>query len=142
MPERFLVCVDFSPLTDKTIGRAVRLATPGEAMIDLVHALPPPSAMPRGSMAGREILEQAQKARREAAQRDLDAVLVKLPDGLRGAAIVAEGTPADAIVGVAKKGYDLVVIATHGRTGLQHALLGSVAETVVRTSPTPVLVVR
>jgi universal stress protein A len=56
---------------------------------------------------------------------------------------VVTGHPADAIVRVAQeRGADLIVMGTHGRTGLQHVLLGSVAEKVVRTAPCPVLTVR
>ena len=54
-----------------------------------------------------------------------------------------EGVPWDQIVTLAREGdFDLVVMGTHGRTGLKHALLGSVAEKVVRHAPCPVLVVR
>lgn len=56
---------------------------------------------------------------------------------------VATGHPADAIVREAReRGVDLIVMGTHGRTGLQHVLLGSVAEKVVRTAPCPVLTIR
>jgi nucleotide-binding universal stress UspA family protein len=56
---------------------------------------------------------------------------------------VAQGVPCDRIVHMAKDdGFDLIVIGTHGRTGLTHALLGSVAEKVVRHAPGAVLVVR
>ena len=56
---------------------------------------------------------------------------------------VAVGHPADTIVRVAQeRGADLIVMGTHGRTGLQHVLLGSVAEKVVRLAPCPVLTVR
>ena len=56
---------------------------------------------------------------------------------------VGIGHPADTIVRVAQeRGADLIVMGTHGRTGLQHALLGSVAEKVVRLAPCPVLTVR
>src|SRR5262249_20777722 len=56
---------------------------------------------------------------------------------------IAGGNPADAIVRAAQeRGADLIVMGTHGRTGLQHVLLGSVAEKVVRTAPCPVLTVR
>jgi len=56
---------------------------------------------------------------------------------------VVAGHPADAIVRAAQeRGADLIVMGTHGRTGLQHVLLGSVAEKVVRLAPCPVLTVR
>ena len=56
---------------------------------------------------------------------------------------VRPGRPATEIVEAARElAADLIVIATHGRTGLQHVLLGSVAENVVRHAPCPVLTVR
>jgi nucleotide-binding universal stress UspA family protein len=56
---------------------------------------------------------------------------------------VAMGQPADTIVRVAQeRGADLIVMSTHGRTGLQHVLMGSVAEKVVRLAPCPVLTVK
>ena len=56
---------------------------------------------------------------------------------------VATGDPADMIVQVTQDlGVDLIVMATHGRTGLQHVLLGSVAERVIRHAPCPVLAIR
>jgi nucleotide-binding universal stress UspA family protein len=56
---------------------------------------------------------------------------------------VAVGHPAEAIVHVAReRNADLIVMGTHGRTGLQHVLLGSVAEKVVRLAPCPVMTVR
>ena len=56
---------------------------------------------------------------------------------------VTTGDPADAIVSeAAQLGADLIVMGTHGRTGLQHVLLGSVAEKVVRHASCPVLTIR
>jgi nucleotide-binding universal stress UspA family protein len=56
---------------------------------------------------------------------------------------IASGNPADAIVSIAHKHHtDLIVMGTHGRTGLQHVLLGSVAEKVVRLAPCPVLTIK
>ncbi|MGE3539726.1 MAG: universal stress protein [Candidatus Tectimicrobiota bacterium] len=56
---------------------------------------------------------------------------------------VASGQPADTIVRIAQQNAaDLIVMGTHGRTGLQHVLLGSVAEKVVRLAPCPVMTIR
>jgi len=56
---------------------------------------------------------------------------------------IAEGRPADAIVRLAQeRAVDLIVMATHGRTGFEHVLIGSVAEKVVRLAPCPVLTVK
>jgi universal stress protein A len=56
---------------------------------------------------------------------------------------VVDGSPKVEIIQYARKqNIDLIVLSTHGRTGLTHVLVGSVAETVVRTAPCPVLTVR
>lgn len=70
----------------------------------------------------------------------LGEIRVRLP-GAKG--LVRVGSPWEEIVAAARDlGADLLVVGTHGRRGLTHALLGSVAERVVRTSPIPVLTVR
>jgi len=68
-----------------------------------------------------------------------------MPDTFHGAwaVEVAVGPPADTIVRVAqKRDADLIVMGTHKRTGLQHVLLGSIAEKVIPLAPCPVLTVR
>ena len=61
--------------------------------------------------------------------------------GLQGDALMVQGTPTQAIVDTAEvHGVDLIIMGTHGRTGLTHVLLGSVAERVVREAPCPVSV--
>lgn len=65
-----------------------------------------------------------------------------LPDMVRGKAVSRYGfAPAEAIV-EASEGYDLLMVATHGRTGLRHLMLGSVAERVLRHAKVPTLVLR
>lgn len=84
----------------------------------------------------------------ETVRRDYtEEVLTQLRDHVSGAFVgnwearVVVGNPADAILRVAReRGVDLIVMGTHGRTGLQHVLLGSVAEHVVRHAQCPVLV--
>ena len=67
----------------------------------------------------------------------------QLPAPVPATVRVAVGRPAEEILRVAEEaGVDLIVMGTHGRTGLQHVLLGSVAEKVVRLAPCPVLIVR
>ncbi len=76
------------------------------------------------------------------------ARLVKLcdehvPEAVRGEVLLRRGHPSLEIVLTAEsERFDLIVMSTHGRTGLKHALLGSVTEKVVRKAPCPVLVVR
>jgi nucleotide-binding universal stress UspA family protein len=68
-----------------------------------------------------------------------------VPEAFRGSwdVAIAVGRPADTIVRFARERHaDLIVMATHGRTGLGHAVLGSVAEKVVRLAPCPVLTVK
>lgn len=71
----------------------------------------------------------------------LRGVLDTLPETMRGEAWVRTGRASDEIV-EAGKDRDAVLIGTHGRKGLSHLVLGSVAERVVRTSPVPVLVLK
>lgn len=84
----------------------------------------------------------------DAARRQSEKRLVRLSRDVQGsdvkiAILQRLGTPYEEIVKVAKeRGVDLIVIATHGYTGLKHFLLGSTAERVVNVSPCPVLVVR
>ncbi|HVO30424.1 MAG TPA: universal stress protein, partial [bacterium] len=62
--------------------------------------------------------------------------------GVSANGILLKGDPSSAILEQAAKGYDLIVIGTHGRRGIQRLLLGSVAERVVRAAPCAVLTVK
>jgi len=81
---------------------------------------------------------------REAAEAQLDRALAELRKELPAAgSVLSLGTPWHEIRAAIEATHsDLVVMGTHGRHGVSHALLGSVAEKVVRTSPVPVLTVR
>ncbi len=78
------------------------------------------------------------------AARDLEQLLTGLQDaGVSSEFVTQRGAPASVILELARaKHADLIVMGTHGRTGIEHALLGSVAERVVREAPCPVLCVK
>ncbi len=73
------------------------------------------------------------------AKAKLDALMGMVPEAVRGEARFLEGRAAEQIV-EAGSGADAILIGTHGRKGMAHFLLGSVAEKVVRMSPVPVIV--
>ena len=90
--------------------------------------------------------EQIDRANRAIGQRKLDrltkAIQAEHPE-LQVHNVVAKGVVAEEILRVARLlRCGLIVLATHGRTGLKHVLMGSVAENVVRRAPCPVLIVR
>jgi nucleotide-binding universal stress UspA family protein len=141
--KRILCPVDFSDASKAALETAADLAKRQGATLTLLHAYPVPGyTFPDGSfVASSKMLEELA----EAAKAHLDewkTLATKL--GVAGVeAVTAVGEPAAEIVAYAKeKGADLVVVGTHGRTGLTHALMGSVAERVVRRAPCPVLTVR
>jgi nucleotide-binding universal stress UspA family protein len=153
-----LVPTDFSPLAHEAVTYALREAELHHAKVTLhhhpdaeVHYLRGGPADPRGfvsevggslpvtstpdvSVVRHDYLEEATTK-----MRDL------IPHGFSesSAVEVERGDPADTIVHKAQElGADLIVIGTHGRTGLAHIFLGSVAEKVLRRAHCPVLVVR
>ncbi|MEW6062107.1 MAG: universal stress protein [Bacteroidota bacterium] len=78
-------------------------------------------------------------------RRRLDKYVEKLPASFRKKAtvVMVEGNASRKIIDfAAKNNVDMIVMNTHGRTGIQHAVLGSIAEKVVRYAPCPVLTIR
>lgn len=96
------------------------------------------------AQAGQEIAPKLQHAHAEEAQRILREVAdAAAKTGVAVETRVVTGLPSEDIVRLRKElPADLIILGTHGRTGLSHALLGSVAEEVVRRAPCPVLTVR
>ena len=83
--------------------------------------------------------------RRDSGEAALTRLRDLVPEAFRGpwGVEIAVGRPADTIVRLAReRNADLIVMATHGRTGLEHVVMGSVAEKVVRLAPCPVLTVK
>ena len=87
--------------------------------------------------------EAWKEAESERADHAIETTVAALPSALSVETAVVSGVPKTAILDyVDDEGMDMVVMGTHGRTGLDHYLIGSVAEKVVRRSPVPVVTVR
>jgi nucleotide-binding universal stress UspA family protein len=137
---RSLVPTDFGEAAAKALDFAIDLAKKYGATITLLHVYEVPIYPYPGTLADIDFVTPI----REAAQKELDSAFDSLK--LRGGEARAEllyGVPWSAILDTAaNQKADLIVMGTHGRKGVMHALLGSVAEKVVRLSPVPVLTVR
>jgi nucleotide-binding universal stress UspA family protein len=133
--KKILVPVDFSECSNKALQYAIPIAKQFGAKITLMHALLYPFESAEMAMA--------EAAGIQAAREELNRLSQKIGDGITTRAILRVGKAPGEIVEAAKEtGADLIVISTHGRSGLAHVLLGSTAERVVRHAPCPVLVVR
>jgi len=137
-----LVAVDFSSLSAQTVTYAIVLAQGRGRKIDLLHVAQ--SALPAHAArhAPPEVLDAITAEEERSARAGLAKLMATVPPSLRGEQLLRRGSPAETICEVCSDGYELVVVSTHGRTGLSHMLIGSVAERVVRRAPIPVLVVR
>ena len=136
-----LVPIDFSECSKKGLRYAIALAREHKAAVTLAYVVPGISML--GEYGGIDYAS-LNKEMRDSAERELATVAV---DEIRGVVpsdtVVRTGSPAGEIVSIAKSlPADVIVISTHGRTGLKHVVMGSVAERVVQTAPCPVLVVR
>jgi nucleotide-binding universal stress UspA family protein len=136
-----LVPHDFSEAAGQALAFAAKLASPGGRLLVLHVVVPflPVTDIPLG--AGGYVAPQDFVG---GAERQLERVAAKASRG-RGAPRVQTkvvlGDPYQRIIAAAR-GMDAIVMATSGRTGLSHLLIGSVAEKVVRHSPIPVLTLR
>ena len=140
--KKILVPIDFSDCSKKALQYAIPLARQHEAALTLLYVAPPPNFV-GGEYTGIEYarLEDDQAA---SGGKQLDALVANEVHGeVPAETLVRPGMPVVEILEAARAlPADLIVISTHGRTGLKHVLLGSVAEDVVRRAPCPVLVVR
>jgi len=141
--QRILVPLDFSEMAGKALRYAVPLAIPFDAEVVLLHVLQPYIVSPDPGSLSPE-LAVSQRELQESAQQQLEKLrLDEIGARLRSQASVRLGVAWQEIVAEAEAlQADLIILSTHGRTGLNHALMGSVAERVVRHAPCPVLVVR
>lgn len=141
--QRILVPIDFSNHSMNALKYAVSFAQQFKASIDLIYVIEPavyPADFSFGQIGFPNIEEEL--------QTHVDEELENLiKNGIRGRVVsrkvVRTGKPFYEINQYAQeRNIDLIIIATHGHTGVEHILFGSTAEKVVRKAPCPVLVVR
>jgi nucleotide-binding universal stress UspA family protein len=145
---RILVPIDFSECSGAAFAAAVDLAQKLGAKVTLLHVWDVPFLWPSVgdtmvTVPSEEPMTVAQLVKKRA-HEELARFLADYPHaGVEVTARLEMGEPMQRICSVAQDGnHDLVVMGTHGRTGLSRVLAGSVAENVVRHSPVPVLTVR
>ena len=140
--EHILVPTDFSEYANQALDYAIELAKLHQASLTLLHvvdtsawgdarteAMLPPSYRQELETRIAESMEATRKRVEEA--------------GLAVETLILHGAPFQTIIDTAKnEGVDLIIMCTHGRTGLTHAMMGSVSERVVRLAACPVLVTR
>ena len=138
---RILVPVDFSECSKKALQYAIPMARQHQAVLILLSVVE--AAYGGGEMAVVDYI-QLEAVMKEAAEKQLSEFVGKeIPSDISTQSIVRTGPPSREITELAKSlQVDLIVISTHGRTGLKHVFLGSVTEHVVQRAPCPVFVVR
>ena len=141
---RILVPIDFSPHSEQALRYAVALADKFGAQLFLVHAFQDVSIYQTEVVSGAPPIMPPVEQLTASARGDMERLVKdKQLERFNTHTEIIEGAPVEEIVDYAKeKDIDLIVMGTHGRGWLAHAIMGSVAEKVVRKAPCPVLTVR
>jgi nucleotide-binding universal stress UspA family protein len=137
---KILFPTDFSDASDAPLATASSLARDNNSKLLIVHVHEPNVVYAEGLGAAYGALSLEQ---REDSKALLESVKPAFP-GIDVERRLLDGAPADAIVDFARseEGVDLIVMGTHGRTGITRLLMGSVAEAIVRKAPCPVLTMK
>jgi len=141
---KVMMASDFSSASRAAFARAVRLAKGKRASLVVMHAvtLPPPTL--GGEYIPPQTWDRIEAATRASAKKQIRTLVTKAKRaGVRATGLIVAGSPYEVIVRAARsKRADVLVLGTHGRTGLPRFLLGSVAGRVLASAPCPVLTVR
>ena len=133
---KILFPTDFSESSEAALKHAVAVARERNATLLIVHVLETPGVVPVGAYTA---LAHAEDREREDKLREI----LPAESGVQIEHQMVRGAAADGILQVAQReNVELIVMATHGRSGLTHLLMGSVAEHVVRRATCPVLTLR
>lgn len=134
---------DFSSASRAAFTKAVQLAKRDRTGLVIVHVMTPPAWVGEGYIAP-STLDEIYGGYRKDAQRKLDAAVTRAKAaGVRARGMLLEGIPAEQILRAAKTlKPGLIVVGTHGRTGVARFFLGSVASRIVAGATSPVVTVR
>jgi universal stress protein A len=136
---RILVPTDFSPVGEHAVNYAYELAKTLHADIQLLHVVEPVVDVGTVSLE----LNTMSQIERNAHSKLEQTRMARAGAGTSVECLVEVGQAASEVIRAADRVHaDIIVMGTHGRRGLRRALLGSVAESVLRSAPCPVLVVR
>jgi nucleotide-binding universal stress UspA family protein len=144
-PKSILVPTDFSEFSDRAIKQAVDIAEQNNAKIYLIHVVDQLQQCAIDYCIPLEVMQKVQSdSEKEAVKKMQDeAKKILQSSKIEVIADVKSGTPYEAILKEQQdRKADLIVIASHGRTGILKSLIGSVAERVMREAKCPVLLVR
>jgi nucleotide-binding universal stress UspA family protein len=144
MSARILHPTDFSKASGPAFARALADARSGRTELLLVHVLAPVIPVAGEGYVSPSVYEQMSESARAWARKQMDRLLARAKTArVRARALILEGVAHEQIVRTAKRQRaGLIVMGTHGRTGVARFFLGSVAARVAATAPCPVLTVR
>ena len=142
--KKILFCTDFSDSSDYAFEFAHDLAVKNKGILFIMHVIPENPSL--DFLAGRiswEDLKKLQKGiEKDAKTKCIDSYIKKIKDDVKFRIMIASGREDIEIINCAnKKKVDIIVMGTHGRTGIGHVIFGSVAEKVLRHSMFPILII-
>jgi nucleotide-binding universal stress UspA family protein len=138
-----IVCpVDFSEFTDDIVKYAANVAKKYDAELHLFHVIPNLNYFtPYESFLTPENLILVEKNIEKEVEKDFEKIIKGIDTPVKK--VIKTGvTFVEIIDYIKEENIDLVVMGTHGRSGIEHILIGSVAEKILRKSPCPVLIIR
>jgi universal stress protein A len=144
-PKQILVPTDFSAYSDKSLKEAIDIAKQHDSKIHLLHVISLVQQCAIDYCMSNDVMAQLEKESTEQAQKKIQEQIDKFPESKMVTIIpeVKKGTVYEEILKDEKeKNIDLIVIASHGTTGLLHYFMGSVAEKVTKGAKCQVLLLR